>query len=188
MQKGIILTSNDPLHQTVVANLAIRFPVNGQGVRIKGTPTPVRLRQDALWAYVIVENCEPDKPILVQAMELPEGWDCQQTLPISVPAEDRISVVLTRSVGANAEPQVFDGLAFTLVTDSAKTPRVQGALAYRPETRIGTVSAVAGPQAGGTGPAPVRWPMARPVSLVAPIVAPAAPAADVPAAPVTPAP
>ena len=144
MQKGIILTTNDPLHQSTVANLAIRFPINGQGLRIRGTPTPARLRQDALWAYVMVENCEPDKPVQIQAMELPEGWDSPQALPVTVPAEDRISVVLTKPLGPKAEPQVFDGLAFTLVTDSAKTPRVQGTLAFRPETRATTVSAGAG--------------------------------------------
>ena len=173
MQKGIILTTNDPLHQTMMANLAIRFAINGQGLRIKGNPVAVRLRQDTLWAYVMLENCEPDKAIRIEAMELPEGWDCQQTLPVTVAAEDRTSVVLTRPLGANVEPQAFDSLPFTVVTDSAKTPRVQGALSYRPETRGTAVSAPAGQLAGGTGAPAVRWPMAKPAPLVAPVTAPA---------------
>jgi hypothetical protein len=172
IQKGIILTTNDPLRQTAVANLAIRFPINGQGLRLKGSPIAARLRQDALWAYVVIENCEPSTEVRIEGMELPAGWDSPQTLPIIVRPEDRMTVTLTRKTVDGVEPEAFDSLPFTLVTDSAKTPRVQGALAYSPETRITTVSAPAGQQAAGTGAAPVRWPMAKPAPLVAPIMAP----------------
>jgi hypothetical protein len=174
MQKGIILTTNDLLHPTTVANLAIRFAVNGQGLRIKGGPTSVRLRQDALRALVTVENCEPDKPILIEAIELPEGWSCQQPLPVTVRAEDRASVPLTRKLEGGAVAPAFEALPFVLVTDSAKTPRVQGTLTYRPEISATPVSAPTGAPAAGGGAPAVRWPMAKPAPLVVPVTAPGA--------------
>jgi len=168
MQKGIILTSNDPVRQTTVASVAVRFPINGQGLRLKGDPTSARVRQGALWAYVVVENCEPATAVKIEAMELPQGWDCQQPLPITVPPEEHASLVLTRQVGETTEPEPFEGLPFTLVTDSAKTPRVQGSLAFRPEARAPVVSTPAG-EAG----AKARWPMAKPAPQgPAPITAP----------------
>lgn len=196
MQKGIILTSNDPVHQTTVANLSIRFPINGQGVRLRGDPTTARLRQGALWAYVVVENCEPDTEAKIEAMELPPGWDCQQALPVPIKPEDRFSLVLTKPVGEGMEPAPFANLPFTLVTDCAKTPRVQGFLVYQPDARAGTVLSTPAPEAG----AKVRWPMAKPVSpspapITAPVTLPvptvpppappagAGPAVPVPAAP-----
>jgi hypothetical protein len=180
MQKGIILTTNDPFHPSVIANLAIRFPINGQGLRVKAASTPARLRDETLWAHVVLENCEPDKPITIEALELPEGWSCQQTLPLTVSAEDRFTLVLTLKVEANAEIQAFDGLTFTLLTDSVKTPRVQGTMVYRPEVKANAVSVAAG--APGAGAPPVRWPMTKLPPLVAPVTAPVTPPQAVPSA------
>ncbi len=179
VQKGIILTSNDPVHQTTIANLTIRFPINGEGLRIRGNPVWARLRDGALWAFAVVENCEPQTPIKVEAMELPEGWDSKQTLPVVVAPEERQTLVLVRNVAEDAAATPFDGLPFTLVTDCPKTPRVSGTLNYRPET-FGAAAGTAAPQ----GEAPkVRWPMARPAGLTpAPVTAPAADATPAPAA------
>lgn len=145
MSKGIILTTNDPQRPTAIATLAIRFPINGQGLRPLGTTMPVRWREGALWAYVTVENCEPNTPILIEAMELPEGWDCPQALPITIPPEDRKTITLTRKPPAEAETQAFADLPLTLVTDSAKTPRVQSSLTYRPEPAVPATPAAAVP-------------------------------------------
>jgi hypothetical protein len=180
MSKGIPITSNDPAHQITMAILSIRFPYNGQGLRITGNPRPtsVRLRDGALWAYMTIENCEPDKPAQIEAMELPAGWDCSQTLPIAVAPEDRVGLTLTRQVAAGSEPQAFDSLPFTLVTDSAKTPRLRGTLLYHPAAPPAPATAPAAPPAAGA---------------VGSAVAPTAPAAATPPAapppipPVTPA-
>ncbi len=158
MQKGIILTTNDPQHPNAVASLAIRFPINGQGLRIRGTGLPARWREGALWAYVTVENCEPGKPILIEAMELPEGWDCTQTLPITVPPEDRATVILSRKAAVAAETQTFADLPFTLVTDSVKTPRVQNTLTYRPEPPPAAPAPTPPPAATAATPAPAAKP------------------------------
>lgn len=177
MSKGIILTSNDPVHATTVANVEVRFPYAGVGLVLRGNPTAARLRQGALWAYVTVVNCEPDREARIEAMELPEGWDCVQTLPVIVRAEDRMVIQLKRDVGEAIEPEAFSDLPFTFVTDSAKTPRVQGAITYKPVTKpISMVSPAVsrGPEA--KGPA-VRWPMTKPVP------GNPAPAASVPTAP-----
>jgi hypothetical protein len=177
LQKGIILTSNDPVRQTTVANLSIRFPINGQGLRLRGAQTSARLRQGALWAYLVVENCEPDTAITIEAMELPAGWDCPQALPMTVKPEDRITITLNRPLGSEEEPEPFDNLPLTLVTDCAKTPRIAGTLSYKPDTRSTAVSTAAGDTV-----AQVRWPMAKPVSLApAPVTAPTPMPAQLPA-------
>jgi hypothetical protein len=182
MHKGIVLTSNDPLHNSTVANLSIRFPMNGEGLRVKGNSVYARMRQNALWAYVTVENCDPATAIKIEAMELPQGWDSSQNLPLTVNAEDRTTVTLTQAVAEGAEVPAFENLPFTLVTDFAKTPRVQGVLSYRPDPVAATVTPSADPAAaGGAGPK-VRWPMAKPAGLKPqPIKAP--PALPTPAPP-----
>ncbi len=180
MSKGIILTSNDPVHATTVANVEVRFPFTGVGLVLRGNPAAARLRQGALWAYAMVVNCEPDSEIRIEAMELPEGWDCVQTFPITVRAEDRMVIQLKRDVGEAVEPEAFSDLPFTFVTDSAKTPRVQGAIAYKPVSKpVSMVSPVVSGGAEAKGPA-VRWPMTKPVPAN-----PAA-AAPVPTAPEAP--
>jgi len=170
MRKGIILSSNDPLHDTTVATLEIRFPLDCQGVRIRGTPVMAVLRQEALWAHVVVENCDPEQPAQVLAVELPEGWRCAQSLPVRIQPEERVSVSLTKTVNGTAAPAPFGNVAFTLVTDSPQSLRVQGTIAYRPDGTATVISAPGTPLALGGSKAPVRWPLSRPAPVVAPVV------------------
>ncbi|NLF31897.1 MAG: DUF1573 domain-containing protein, partial [Planctomycetes bacterium] len=163
MRKGIILTTNDPNRPTAVATLDIRFPIAGEGLRLRGNTVYCSLRDDAIRAYLVVENCEEATPLQIEAMELPEGWDCAQTLPVAVPPEERVTLVLSRPLVEGATVEPFENLAFTLIADSPKTPRLQGTLVYRPP-RSGT-SLVPSPAVGGTAPVPaaspaVRWPLA----------------------------
>ena len=174
MQKAIILTTNDPLNQTTMVTLAIRFPVNGEGVRIKYSPVVANWRDGALVAYVTVENCEPNTPAKIEAMELPEGWDSPQALPITIAPEDRTGVILTRKAEVKSEVAAFDALPFALITDSAKTPRLKGALAY-------TLSAPAHPLQAPPGP-PAAAPGTTPTPLPGTAAPPAPPAPAAPSA------
>ena len=168
MQKAIMLTTNDPLRPNVPATLAIRLPFKARGARLQNNSNAVFWREGALWSYVVVENCEPDTPVLIEAMELPPAWDCQERLPITVAPEDRALVALTRKAPQREEVQAFDGLPFLLLTDSVLSPRLQGTLSYQP---------AAPPAPTGAPPAP---PPADPADAVPSPPAAAAGAAAVP--------
>ena len=176
MRKSITVTSNDPVHPNVVASIAVRFPLGGVGLRLKGATSYAQLRDGVLRAYLTVENCETDAPIEVTAIELPQGWECMQKLPLSVKPEGRGTMVLTRKQEAGADVSAFSNLPFVVVTSSAKTPRVQGSLAYLPT--VPTSQPAPAPMAP-TGPQ-VRWPMTKPAP--APAATPASPPAPAAAA------
>lgn len=183
MRKGIILSTNDPNRPTAIATLDIRFPIPGEGLRLRGTTVYCTLRDDAIRAYLVVENCEEGTPLQVQAMELPEGWDCAQTLPVAIQPEERVTLTLSCPVAGGATVEPFEDLPFTLITDSPKTPRLQGTLLYRPP-RAAT-SRVPAPAVGGASAAPapaaVRWPLAPVgVSPIAPATTPVPLPAGVP--------
>lgn len=188
VHKGILLTTNEPNRETLVASLSVRFPLKGTGLRLKGTTAiPARLRDNVLWAYPLVENCEPETTIQVQAMELPAGWECQRPLPYSVKPEERATLPLMRKLGAGEVVEALESLPFTLSTDFAQTARLQGAISYHPERPAATVQAVGGDGTGENRP-PVRWPVAKPESAMAPITAPPPSGAVAsPAAPTVPA-
>lgn len=188
MRKSIHLTSNDPAHPTSLASLAIRFPFNGQGLRIQGgAPTAVRLRDEGLWAFVTVENCEPETAAKIEALELPAGWESPQKFPATIAAEDRFSFILKRPVEAGAEPQAFDGLTYTLVTDSVKTPRLQNTLTYRPAPPPAAPKVSVTPPAAPAAAAPAPAAAAA-LQAGAPAVQPAPTPAATPAAAAKPAP
>jgi hypothetical protein len=131
MDKSIVIGSNDPAQPVAVAVLQIRFPMTGHGLRLRWLELGARLRDDALWATIIVENCEVDAPIKIEAMELPPGWDTYAPLPVSVPPETEQGILLTRKLEPKADPEPFDKTPFVVVTDSPKSPRLQGYLVYR---------------------------------------------------------
>jgi hypothetical protein len=165
LRKVIVLVSNDPTNPSAMATLAIRFPINGTGLRMKMAPSPVRLQPEGFSAHVVVENCEPDTVIRIEAMELPEGWGSLAPLPIEVSAEDHIDVIITGRVKPGAAGQAFDGVPFTVITSSPKTPRVQGTLTYRP----------APPAPAPVAPAvPAGTPPSAPQAVPAPPAAPPA--------------
>jgi hypothetical protein len=161
LRKAINFTSNDPVHPTVVGSLAIRFPFNGTGVRLRIDPTPVFVQEKALWAYVTLENCEPETPAQIDAIEVPAGWETPQSLPVTIPVEERFSFAIKRQAEVGPEEKAFDGVAFTVVTNSTKTPRIQGTVAYRPAPPPAPAPAPATPAtppaaapAAGATPAP----------------------------------
>ncbi|MBN2449689.1 MAG: DUF1573 domain-containing protein [Lentisphaeria bacterium] len=162
MNKGIILTTNDPKRKTAIAGLDIRFPFNCQGLRMKYTTYGARQQQDSLQVYVYMENCEAEAAIQIKAVELPEGWDCPDTLPLAVAAEDKQTLRLVRQLAPGTVPEPFDALAFKVLTDSDKTPEVTGSISYRPRVAASTRVTQENANEGEARPA-VRWPLTTPL-------------------------
>jgi len=177
MHRVIYLSSNDPARPVAKAGLSIRLPFQAQGLRLKGMAPPVQVRRGVYRTTVIVENCEAETPVNVTAIELPEGWSCERPLPVTVPAEGRVTLVLRGGALTGSD----GGAAFTLISDSTKTPRLQGSLAVRG-------SNAQRPASPGTPFGRPRRRPAEPAAETAP-TAPAAPAAEgaAPVAPATPA-
>lgn len=164
MRKGIILTTNDPDRKTSIASLDIRFPYEGEGLRFKYSKHGARLRRGALWAYVYVENCEPETPINIQALELPPGWDCADKIPLTVPPENRQALRLFRNLEEGVEPEAFDDLDFKILCDFEATRELSGKLVYRPRRAPSTQVTKSRDDAGDSEEKPVvRWPMTTPL-------------------------
>ncbi len=164
MRKGIILTTNDPQRKTAIAGLDIRFPYRGEGMKLRYPVYGARVRRGALWAYVHVVNCEEKTPIQVQALELPEGWNCLEKLPVTVPPEEKQTFRLMKPLAKGEQPAAFDDVHFRVLTDYEKTPRLEGTIRYHPRApRSTVVSKVAGGRKSRkTGPV-IRWPMTTPL-------------------------
>ena len=110
-------------------------------------------------------NCEIGTPVQVQAMELPPGWDCEDELPFTVGPEEEHDLRLIRPLTDGEAPAAFDALKCVLRTDCDKKPTVDVVLAYRPTSRVDslTTTSRANEPGGGSaatpqGAAQTRWP------------------------------
>lgn len=165
MSKSIAMTTDDPTRPTSMATLSIRFPYAGVGLKPSYNPAAARLSNGTLRADIRLVNCETVTPVQVQAMELPPGWDCEGELPVTVGPEEEYTLRLFRPVAGDETPAAFDALKCVLRTDCDKKPTVDVVLAYRPSSRVDslttTIRAKEPPGAAATTPqnAPqARWP------------------------------